>query len=110
MPPDAGAPLAFTIDRGSGGEPHKRGTLTVDAASGAIVDWEPFSSNSPGRRLRTILRFAHTGEVLGLPGQTIAGLASAGGVFLVYTGLALSLRRFVAWRKRRGYQGRQAAA
>ena len=110
VPPDAGAPLAFTIDRGSGGEPHKRGTLTVDAASGAIVDWEPFSSNSPGRRLRTILRFAHTGEVLGLPGQTIAGLASAGGVFLVYTGLALSLRRFVAWRKRRGYQGRQAAA
>ena len=52
--------------------------------------------------MRTILRFAHTGEVLGLPGQTIAGIASAGGVVLVYTGLALSLRRFVAWRRRRG--------
>lgn len=110
VPSSATAPLSFTIDSGSGGEPHKRGTLTLDAASGAVAGWEPFSSNSPGRRLRTILRFAHTGEVLGLPGQTIAGIASAGGAFLVYTGLALSLRRFAAWRKRRGYQARQAAA
>ena len=110
VPSSATAPLSFTIDSGSGGEPQKRGTLTLDAASGAVAGWEPFSSNSPGRRLRTILRFAHTGEVLGLPGQTIAGIASAGGAFLVYTGLALSLRRFAAWRKRRGYQARQAAA
>ena len=110
VPANDQAPLAFTIDSGSGGEPQKRGTLTLDAASGAVVTWEPFSSNSPGRRLRSILRFAHTGEVLGLPGQTIAGIASAGGGFLVYTGLALSLRRFLAWRKRRGYQSRQAAA
>ncbi len=58
------------------------------------MKWETFSSNSRGRQLRTILRFAHTGEVLGLPGQTIAGIASAGGAVLVYTGLALSLRRF----------------
>jgi hypothetical protein len=34
---------------------------------------------------------------LGLPGQTIAGVVSGGAVFLVYTGLALSLRRFLAW-------------
>jgi uncharacterized iron-regulated membrane protein len=110
VPANDRAPLVFTIDSGSGGEPQKRGTLTLDAASGALVAWEPFSSNSPGRRLRSILRFAHTGEVLGIPGQTIAGIASAGGVFLVYTGLALSLRRFLAWRKRRGYQSRRAAA
>lgn len=100
VPPDTTAPLVFTIDRGYGGQPHKRGMLTLDRATGAVVTWEPFDSNSPGRRLRTILRFAHTGEVLGLPGQTVAGLASAGGAVLVYTGLALSLRRFVAWRRR----------
>ena len=35
--------------------------------------WEPFDRLSAGRRLRSILRFAHTGEVLGLAGQTIAG-------------------------------------
>ena len=48
-----------------------------------------------------MLRFAHTGEVLGLPGQAIAGLVSLGGVVLVYTGFALSYRRFVAWCARR---------
>ncbi len=39
------------------------------------------------------MRFAHTGEVLGLPGQTIAGVATAGSVVLVWTGIALALRR-----------------
>ena len=43
----------------------------------------------------------HTGEVLGIPGQTIAGLVSLGGCFLFYTGIALSWRRFRAWRARR---------
>jgi len=36
-----------------------------------------------------------------MTGQTIAGLASLGGAFLVYTGLALALRRLAAWLKRR---------
>ena len=46
-------------------------------------------------------RFVHTGEYYGLTGQTIAGLVSAGGAVLVYTGVALALRRFGAWRRRR---------
>ena len=48
-----------------------------------------------------MLRFAHTGEVAGIPGQTIAGLASTGGAVLVITGLALAIRRFLAWVVRR---------
>jgi uncharacterized iron-regulated membrane protein len=91
----------FTIDAGYGGQPQKRATLTLDRASGEVVRWEPFTSFSTGRRLRTILRFAHTGEVAGLIGQTVAGLVSLGGAFLVWTGLALTLRRFRAWRARR---------
>jgi uncharacterized iron-regulated membrane protein len=110
VPASDKAPLVYTIDTGWAGEPHKRGTLTVDRATGSVVKWETFSNNTPGRKLRTILRFAHTGEVLGLPGQTIAGIASAGGVFLVYTGIALSLRRFAAWRRRRTTEREQAAA
>jgi uncharacterized iron-regulated membrane protein len=51
--------------------------------------------------MRSILRFAHTGEVLGIPGQTLAGIVSLGAAFLVWTGLSLSLRRFSAWRGRR---------
>ena len=111
VPASDTAPLVFTIDEGSGGQPQKRGTLTLDRTTGEVVKWEPFSSNSPGRQLRTILRFAHTGEVLGVAGQTIAGLASAGGAMLVYTGLALSLRRFISWRRRRsGLDLRQSSA
>jgi uncharacterized iron-regulated membrane protein len=51
--------------------------------------------------MRTILRFAHTGEVLGIAGQTIAGLVSFGVLVLAWTGLTLSLRRLSAWRERR---------
>jgi len=47
------------------------------------------------------MRFAHTGEVLGLAGQTVAGVASAGAVVLVWTGMALALRRARAWLSRR---------
>lgn len=93
--------VTFTLDAGNGGQPHRRATLTFERASGQVVRWEPFTSLSTGRRLRAILRFAHTGEVAGMVGQTVAGLASLGGVFLVWTGLALTLRRFRAWRARR---------
>ena len=101
VPANAEAPAVFTIDHGTGGEPQKRATLTLNRQTGEVVRWEPFSSFTKGRQLRSILRFAHTGEVLGLTGQTIAGLVSLGGCFLFYTGIALSWRRFRAWRARR---------
>lgn len=97
LPNNADAPLAFTIDHGTGGEPQKRATLTLDRKTGAVAKWEPFASFTAGRQLRSILRFAHTGEVGGIIGQTIAGIVSLGAVFLVWTGLALSWRRFRAW-------------
>ncbi len=56
--------------------------------AGTAEKWEDFSAQTPGRRARTFLRFAHTGEVWGFVGQTIAGLVSAGGAVLVYTGVA----------------------
>ena len=97
LPTSESAPLTFNIDRGNGGQPQKRGQLVLDRASGEVVRWEPFSANSRGRQLRSILRFAHTGEVAGIIGQTIAGLVSIGGAVLVITGLALATRRFLAW-------------
>jgi uncharacterized iron-regulated membrane protein len=101
LPASADAPAIFTIDQGSGGQPQKRAQLTLDRKSGDVVQWEPFSSYTAGRKLRTFLRFAHTGEVAGIIGQTIAGLVSLGGAVLVYTGLALTWRRFRAWMARR---------
>jgi uncharacterized iron-regulated membrane protein len=93
--------VIVTVDRGTGGQPQRRAQLAFERATGAVVSSEPFQSLSTGRRLRSILRFAHTGEVLGLAGQTIAGVASFSAVMLVYSGLALSLRRLAAWRRRR---------
>jgi uncharacterized iron-regulated membrane protein len=102
FPNSGDAPLTFTIDQGNGGQPQKRTQLTLDRATGNVLRLEPFSSYSRGRQLRSIFRFAHTGEVLGIAGQTIAGLVSTGGTFLVLTGLAL------AWRRLRGWLGRRA--
>ena len=101
--------LVFTIDDGGPGQPQYRGTLTVDRATGAVARWEGFETGTRGRQLRTLLRFAHTGEVLGLPGQFVAGLVSLGGLVLVYTGFALSCRRFVGWLARRRRPVDQAA-
>jgi uncharacterized iron-regulated membrane protein len=97
MPTSPDEPLTFTIDQGDGGQPHKRAQLTLDRKTGEVLRWEPFSSYTTGRKLRSFLRFAHTGEVAGFGGQTIAGLASLGGVFLVWTGISLALRRLRAW-------------
>lgn len=101
IPGSATDPVAFTIDQGDGGQPQKRAQLVLDPETGEEVRWETFADNSPGRRARSILRFAHTGEVAGLLGQTIAGLVSAGAVVLVWTGVALAWRRLMAWLGRR---------
>jgi uncharacterized iron-regulated membrane protein len=101
LPASASAPLTFNIDSGTGGQPQKRAQLVLDRSTGDVVRWEPFSSYTRGRQLRSILRFAHTGEVLGIAGQTIAGLVSIGGAVLVVTGLGLAIRRLFAWLKRR---------
>jgi uncharacterized iron-regulated membrane protein len=68
----------------------------------AVIRGESFSSYNLGRRLRAWERFAHTGEAGGIFGQSIAATASAGAAVLVWTGLALALRRCNGWRKRLG--------
>jgi uncharacterized iron-regulated membrane protein len=109
IPDAAQTPVVVTVDHGQPGQPHLRETLTFDRATGDPVRRETFADASAGRRARMVLRFAHTGEILGIPGQTIAGLVSAGGALLVYTGIALSLRRFAAWRRRGAIAQRHAA-
>ena len=95
------APLTIAVDEGGGGQPQYRTTFTVDRTTAHITRRESFADLGPGRQWRTWFRFVHTGEYYGLTGQTVAGLVSAGGAVLVYTGVALALRRFVAWRRRR---------
>jgi uncharacterized iron-regulated membrane protein len=89
------ATLRFGIDRGNGGQPQYRDSVTLDAATGAVVAEQPFSSQTPGQQARSWIRFLHTGEALGLAGQTIAGLVSLTSVLMVWTGLALAYRRLI---------------
>jgi len=93
MPKPGAKTINVTLDKGTGGQPQLRATVQVAAATGAIDKFQPFDSLTTGRQLRSVLRFTHTGEVLGLFGQTIAGLVSLASVVLVMTGIALSVRR-----------------
>ena len=95
--PDAGdVPLTVQVDHGSARQAAKRTNLTFDQSSGALTTRASGQPASRGQRIRSWLRFAHTGEVYGFVGQTIAGVASAGALVLVWTGLALTWRRFFA--------------
>jgi len=103
LPESARRPVVFTIDTGDGGQPQKRATLTLDRATATTIRWETFSDNNAGRMLRSWSRFVHTGEAFGVVGQTLAGAGSLGGVVLVWTGIALALRRLWAWLRRLVY-------
>jgi uncharacterized iron-regulated membrane protein len=110
LPTSAAAQFMFNIDRGNGGQPQKRAQLVLDRATGGVIRWEPFSSYTRGRQLRSILRFAHTGEVAGVAGQIIAAVVSTGGVVLVITGLALAIRRLFAWLAKRTRSSQRTVA
>jgi len=110
LPAREGAPAAFTITDGASWNAFARSNLTLNSVSGDIVQWQPYEGNSLGQKLRGWLRFAHTGELGGLPGQVIAGFGCLGGVFLVYTGLSLACRRLWNWTlwKRFGIRARRS--
>jgi uncharacterized iron-regulated membrane protein len=105
VPSSPEAPFSFGFDTSSGARrPSTRAQVVVDHWTGEVVRREPYASQPRGQKVRGWLRFIHTGEAFGAFGQTVAGLASAGAVMLVWSGLSLALRRFAAFRKRRSRQ------
>ena len=99
--PRPGDPINFTLTDAEHWNQFARSQLSVKAATAEVVRWEPYAANNAGQKLRGWLRFAHTGELGGIIGQTVAGIACVGGAFLVWTGVALALRRLSAWRMQR---------
>lgn len=93
LPASGSEPVGIAIDRGTGRQYQKRTTFKFDPDS-EVVERESFSDRSRARQWRNWMRFAHTGEHCGFLGQTLAGIASLGACFLVWTGLALAWRRF----------------
>lgn len=92
--------LTFVVDRGNGGQPHLQHVLRLSLA-GQELSWTTGADEAPAARARTLLRFVHTGELFGVVGQFIAAVVSAGVLLLGWTGGAMALRRFRAWRARR---------
>jgi uncharacterized iron-regulated membrane protein/flavodoxin len=99
LPPRVDGPVTMLIQEPSAPHMFARSQLTLDRTSPEVIKWEPYVTASTGRKLRLWVRGLHTGEAFGLVGQTVAGLASLGGCFLVWTGFAMAWRRF-RYRKR----------
>jgi uncharacterized iron-regulated membrane protein len=94
-----GTTADYSVSYSHRGRPDLRRSLTVDLNSGEIIKNEGFDAQTTGRKIRTFVRWVHTGEALGWFGQALMGLASLAAVVLVWTGFALSWRRF--FKKRR---------
>jgi uncharacterized iron-regulated membrane protein len=100
LPRRPDGPVTFLIQEPVGWHPAPRSQLVLDPFTAEVVRWEPFAGQNLGRRLRAWVRPLHTGEAGGPVGQALALGASAGGVVLVWTGVALGWRRFRRWRRR----------
>jgi uncharacterized iron-regulated membrane protein len=101
IPRPADPRVTATVSATSAMRPDRRVTVTLDARTGAVREAQRYDELDSARKFRSWMRGLHTGEVAGLVGQTIAGLASAAAVVLVYTGIALSLRRLTSRLARR---------
>jgi uncharacterized iron-regulated membrane protein len=95
LPDSNAATISVVVDEGSGGEPTKKKTLIVDRVTGGVVRTETFADRTPAGKVLGYFRWLHTGEALGLTGQTIAGVVTALSVLMVWTGLALAYRRLI---------------
>ncbi len=68
--------------------------LILDLQQGQILQERRWNTGENSNRARSIVRLGHTGEFFGTVGQIIAFLSCLAGLLLVYTGFALSWRRF----------------
>ena len=68
--------------------------IKLDTRSGQIIEERGWSSNEGSLRARSLVRLGHTGEFFGNWGQLLGLIACLAGLVLVYTGFALSWRRF----------------
>ncbi|XHC09453.1 PepSY-associated TM helix domain-containing protein [Labrenzia sp. ac12] len=95
LPNGQAARVVMTVDTGNGTQLSRQTTYTVSRVSGEVLGVSGAEDQPAGRRARVFLRFLHTGEVYGVIGQSLAGLASLASVFLFYTGFALAYRRLI---------------
>jgi uncharacterized iron-regulated membrane protein len=92
--------VTFTIDWGIVNRPDQRARIDVNIATGKAKA-PKLPPTTFAEQFPLWIKGIHTGEAFGIVGQTIVMLAAIGTTFLVWTGLALMLRRNATWRTRR---------
>lgn len=93
LPQRGATEMTIMLEEAESLHPYPRSILTLDTATAAVLQWEPYGGYNLGRTLRAWVRPVHTGEAGGVIGQVVATLAAVGGVILVCTGFALTWRR-----------------
>jgi uncharacterized iron-regulated membrane protein len=110
MPSPKEPAVQATVAEGNTFRPDQRWTIRLDPVTATPVSVASYESMSVSRQIRSWYRYTHTGEVFGVAGQTVATIASAGVVLMVWTGLALAWRRLLhAVRLRQSAAARQPA-
>jgi uncharacterized iron-regulated membrane protein len=100
-PSETNAALSFSVIAKGQRPRFSQQQVTVDPTSGEVLRRETYATQPTTRKVRSWMRFLHTGEALGFVGKAAAAIASLAGALLVWTGFALALRRWFAWRQRR---------
>ncbi|MGN6182819.1 MAG: PepSY-associated TM helix domain-containing protein [Thermoanaerobaculia bacterium] len=103
LPLSSKGPITVNVDEANGTRPDKRSQLMLDPKTAQFVEHKTYAQQEAGQKARAWLRWIHTGEAGGVIGQTVAMLASLAAAVLVYTGIALALRRFRGWIKRKEF-------
>lgn len=93
FPQKADASSVFNVSR-KGMKDFMRTQLTLDTATGGVKKIEPFSEQTRGKQWRVWARYLHTGDGFGFLNQVMVFWASLAAALLVWTGFALSWRRF----------------
>ena len=99
LPAAGDADVKMVADWGNGAQASKKRTMRLARDGGGFAGDPTADTASPGSKARRFIRYLHTGEVFGIVGQTIAGLAALSAVVLVYTGLSLAIRRLARMRR-----------
>jgi uncharacterized iron-regulated membrane protein len=101
--------VGCTVNFGTPRQRARTVALRLDLAKGRIAEERRWANEDGPVRARAIARLGHTGEILGDAGQALGLLACLAGCVLVYTGFALSWRRFIRPRAEQAKAGPPAA-
>ncbi len=94
FPKHDGDSMSASVQEPPTWQPAPRSQLVFDSKTGAVKKWKPFAEENAGRQARTFVKSLHTGQAGGILGQILAFIGAMGAGFLVWTGFALSYRRF----------------